>query len=266
MLNWGSANKTTFEPEKSYAQVFSRKANPIDPYGRLFFGDYELSVVETQKVVGYTLDSKLTWVPMIESLAKKARVRLAALVRLSSLLDSENMKTMYTMFIRSILEYGNIVYMGACPTVLSKLDRVQAAAEKVGKFTVESLEGRREEAAISFALKLMDGKARGPLKDFIPVLYRAAVHEFIASRTRGKLAAAGLQVAAPRPATAGSLDSYKYGFWGALPRIWAKLPQDLVMLGAKSGWLKIKSRCTRFLRTSSLLNPNAASFKPICVC
>ena len=70
----------------------------------LFFEHHEVEVVEVQKVVGYTLDSKLTWGPMVDGLAKKARKRLAALVRLKSMLDGENLKTMYTMFVRSIME------------------------------------------------------------------------------------------------------------------------------------------------------------------
>ena len=112
-----------------------------------------------QNVVGYTLDSKLTWGNMVDSIAVKARKRMAALARLKPMLDKENMKTMYTMFIRSIMEYGSIAWMGAADSHLSKLDRIQAAAERVGGFTVESLASRRSAAAVAFALKLMNGKA-----------------------------------------------------------------------------------------------------------
>ena len=64
--------------------------------------------------------------------------------------------------------YGNLW----CATVthLEKLDAVQRAAEKIGRFEVESLQSRREAAAISFTLKLMDGKGRGVLKDMAPVV------------------------------------------------------------------------------------------------
>jgi hypothetical protein len=78
LANWASNNKTKFEHSKTYAQVFSRKSNPIDPYGMLFFENHEVEVVGVQKVVGHTLDSKLTWAPMVDALATKARKRLAA--------------------------------------------------------------------------------------------------------------------------------------------------------------------------------------------
>ena len=71
---------------------------------------------------------------------------------------SIKMKTMYLMFIRSILEYGSILYMGAAKSHLDKLDRVQTAAEKLGNFKVESLQSRREAAAMSMGLK--PGNAR----------------------------------------------------------------------------------------------------------
>jgi retron-type reverse transcriptase len=38
---WARDNKTTFEHSKTYAQVFSRKSNPIDPYGMLSFEDHD---------------------------------------------------------------------------------------------------------------------------------------------------------------------------------------------------------------------------------
>jgi hypothetical protein len=72
------------------------------------------------------------------------------------------------------MEYGNVVYMGAADSHLDKLDRIQRSAEKIGKFishfTMEPLKCRREAAAISLALKLLDGRGRGRLQDHTPKL------------------------------------------------------------------------------------------------
>jgi len=68
------------------------------------------------------------------------------------------------MFIRSIMEYNSISWMGAAQSHLDKLDKVQRSAEKIGNFTVEPLQARKDAAAMSFALKLLDGGARGELK------------------------------------------------------------------------------------------------------
>jgi len=245
VANWAGYNKTTFEHSKTFAQVFSRRSNPFDPYGLIFFENHEVEVTSVQKVVGYTLDSKLTWGPMVHGLAVKARKRLAALTRLSRMLDSDNLKTLYTMFIRSIMEYGNLAWMGAAESHLSQLDRVQAAAERVGGFTIEPLSARRSAATVAFALKLMQGRAKGPLKRFIPALEEKlvpdAAHRSVRSKKYGWLF--------PEYTRHNSLDVYRRGFWGVLPQIWATIPQELIEHGRCTGWLKIKSTCVKFIIT-----------------
>ena len=255
LANWARDNKTTFEHSKTYAQVFSRKSNPIDPYGMLFFENHEVEVVEVQKVVGYALDSKLTWGPMVNALAVKARKRLAALVRLKPMLDSGNLKTMYTMFIRSILEYGCIAWMGAADFHLNKLDRIQAAAEKIGGFKIETLGSRREAAAVAFSLKLMDGRAKGPLKNFIPIVEEVMPQDTVSASVRSKQYGWLMPDWTNRVKGFKSLDMYKRSFWGVLPQIWSTLPQGLVREGIEKGWSRIKSRCTKYIIHGALPEP-----------
>ena len=68
------------------------------------------------------------------------------------------------------MEHNSISWMGAAQSHLDKLDRVQHSAEKIGNFIVEPLQARRDAVAMSFALKLLHGKARGELKNFIPIV------------------------------------------------------------------------------------------------
>ena len=55
-------------------------------------------------------------------------------------------------------------------------------------------------------------------------------------------AASGLQVKnpskKPKSVTVGSLDVFSESAAGALPAIWAKLPQSLELEGEKKGWKK----------------------------
>ena len=148
--------------------------------------------------------------PMIDKVVKKAslRIRLAGLGRLRTALDDKNMKIMYLMFIRSTLEYGSILYMGAAKSHLGKLDRVQTAAEKLGNFKVESLQSRREAAAMSMGLKLLDGKGRGQLQLHAPVLITNKATRF------SRHSATGLQLKSK--VKAGSLEVYRRGFHGLL--------------------------------------------------
>ena len=91
LKQWGIKNKTTFEPSKTFMIVMSNRAVPFDPTGINFDGE-QVVQVETMKLVGFTLDCKLTWKPMVEAIAKKAQIRLGALRRLKRHLDSNNIQ------------------------------------------------------------------------------------------------------------------------------------------------------------------------------
>ena len=62
--------------------------------------------------------------------------------------------------------------MGATPTHLSKLYRVQATMKRIGGFKpdheAEPLTVRREAALIVLTLKQLDGDCREPLREYAP--------------------------------------------------------------------------------------------------
>ena len=240
LRKWGNDNKTTFEPEKMSVMVVSQRHHPFDASG-IIFNHEELSVVDNTTLVGLKIDRRMRWGPMVHKLATKARQRIGALCRVRHLLNGENLKTIYLMFIRSIMEYNSVCWMGAAQSHLSKLDRIQASAERIGGFKVESLGCRREAAAMSIALKLLDGRGRGELNNFTPKLTEPL--RLCRKRTRQTLE--GTQVA--RKVKSSSLDVYKRSFEGVLPQIWSKIPREIINKGECKGWLKIKSACTDFL-------------------
>ena len=162
---------------------------------------------------------------MIDMLARKAKGRIAALQRVSHLLSSNNLRTIYTMFIRSIMEYGNVAWCGAAVSHLQKLDKIQDRATRIGGFEVDSLAARREVAVLSFGLKLMNEDARGILKQHVPELYEPL--RLTKKRTRQVLDGKQLK---SRVRT-NSLDVYRRGFHGVLPSIWKKIPQEIISVG-----------------------------------
>ena len=156
------------------------------------------------------------------------------------------------MFVRSVMEYDNVVYMDAAQTHLEKLDRLQRSAERIGNFKVESLESRREAAAVRLALKLMDGQGRGKLQDFAPQIADVGSYRPSRHHTNGM-----------RPKTMAkvrSLDVFKRSFIGAIPVIWNKLPKGIIEKGKARGWRKIKKLCSNFL-TDKQPKPKAKSTK-----
>ena len=205
-------------------------------------GGQAVTQLDEAKLVAYLFDSHLGFGKMVDKLARKARTRIAALRRLKPMLDSDNLKTMYTMFIRSILEYGSLVYMGAAQSHLDKLDRVQQSAEKIGGFKVESLQSRREAATISLAFDLLNGSSHPTLLKYKHELIEPL--KLTKKRTRYSVAA-GTQLKSKSKTN--SLDSFKRSYLGSMHKIWAKLPHSLISEGQSSSWKKVKKRAKGFL-------------------
>ena len=128
--------------------------------------------------------ARIAWGPMIGALAKKARTLTDAIRCMSRSLDSENMLTTYSAFVRTFLEYGSTMYMGVGTSHLDKLDRVQATLERIGGFEAELLAACREAALIALSLQQLDGDCREGLRDFAPVLVTVKVLEAKIERNR----------------------------------------------------------------------------------
>jgi hypothetical protein len=246
LAEWGVDNKTTFEPDKTAGVFYSRKRTHRFDQSLLENIEMQGWRVEFKseiKITGFIFDEKLSWSSMIDKLAAKARVRLGAVSRLKPFLDAENLKTIYQMFVRSMLEYGNVLFMGAAETHLAKLDRIQGAAERIGGFTCEPLSLRREAAAVSLALKMLNGDCRRDLDKLkFLITDTPSCHRY-----NTKAAKSGIQL---QPVTLSKypLDSYSRGFMGALPSIWARLPHKLIRRGSEFGWRTITRACKKFIK------------------
>ena len=83
--------------------VSKKEKRAFDPTG-IAMGTSKVEQVVEMKLVGFTFDEKLIWGAMVSALAKKARTRVDAIRRMARSLDSENMLTMYSAFVRPILE------------------------------------------------------------------------------------------------------------------------------------------------------------------
>ena len=75
------------------------------------------------------------------------------------------MKAMYVSFIRPVMEYGSMQFMGADKIHLEKFDKIQRRAMKIGNFKVNFLRVRREANAIGFYPQVATGWI-DPEKDF----------------------------------------------------------------------------------------------------
>jgi hypothetical protein len=217
LKKWAKEWCVTFAADKTEVMVISKKKDPID-ISALRFQGLEVKQVKEIKLVGFTFDEKMTSEPMIKKASKKGRAKIAALYRLKPFLDSENLETMYKAFVRSSMEYGSLEYMVGAPTHLQKLDRIQAAAEKLGGFKLESLESRRDASLIGLLFKLLDGEGRGKLNEFKPMI------ENLNPTRKGRHTATGLQL--KDQTNTKSLLGFERSIAGRAHKVWEKLPQE----------------------------------------
>ena len=110
--NWAHQWKMSFNPEPNKQAVevlFSIKnKSPIHP--PIFFNGIEITRVDEHKHLGLILDPKLTFVKHIISKIKIARRNIGILKQLSTYLPLTTLDQMYKIFIRSHLDYCDIIF------------------------------------------------------------------------------------------------------------------------------------------------------------
>ena len=74
--------------------------------------------------MGVTYDRRLTYRIHIEQLAREASGKLASLRRMSWLLDSRDLETLYKAQVRSSSEFACLAWVDAANKHLTLLDRV----------------------------------------------------------------------------------------------------------------------------------------------
>ena len=83
-----------------------------------------------------------------------------------NMLANKSIVGAYKAFVHSKIEYGSLACWGAVESHLKKLDGIQESALALlcnpdPSLLPPSLESRREQAAIGFTCKLLDGRGRG---------------------------------------------------------------------------------------------------------
>jgi hypothetical protein len=245
--------KVTFEPTKTHAMLVSNTRDCCFPsMSQLIFGGKHISFEEELTLVGFVFDKRLTWKPMVDKVASKARRALGAIRRIKKLLGPSALAVLYKAFVRSILEYGLLEYIAAAPSHLCKLDRIQSSAQRLcgSKFT--PLSDRRDAAAFGLICKLLGGECVQQLQDMCPtVIVEKGDRSAIAGRTRSNESFVKGHSGYPRLKISNRarprLDSYHRSFGGQMDSIVNKVPSDILKQGLKDGWSSAMKPGQRFL-------------------
>lgn len=132
LLTWTTTNNVTINYQKSVTMLFDFSTTPT-PTPTLTLGDTTLNLVRSTKLLGVTLDDKLSWDLHVNSVVSSASYRLHMLRRLKSLgVPVPELATTLKMFILPKLTYASPAWSPCLTaTQLGRLERVQKRAIKI---------------------------------------------------------------------------------------------------------------------------------------
>ena len=140
------------------------------------------------KLLGVVFDRHLRFTAHIRSTALRANSHLHLLRKCAPLLSSQGRATVYKAFVRPILGYCTLTWMGASVTTLGLLDTVQRRALHIigRQYCLSSPLHRRNVAALYCIFKLLCLSATSPLHSILPALVTGSTLDIPAtwSRTR----------------------------------------------------------------------------------
>ena len=126
---WCLINRLTPHPSKSEAMLFSRR-NPPANIPPIFIGDSTIEWVSKSRVLGMTVDEKLTWTPHMLDL-KKSFAKKLGLLKKSRFLPRTVRQDLYFKVILASVTYGLILW-GSCSNsdLFQSLERLHCRAAR----------------------------------------------------------------------------------------------------------------------------------------
>ena len=126
VAEWCETWKFKMSPDKCALMVFTKKK--ITDYPLVQLDGVNIPTVTSFKFLGVTFDSKLNWKQHIDTIYNKCSRLLPLFYRLTRPTAAPSIKALliiYKSLVRSIIDYGLIVYSTAAKTNIVKLDRIQ---------------------------------------------------------------------------------------------------------------------------------------------
>ena len=106
MKTWADQWLIKFSVEKTKSMFVRYQGNTDD---KLIFNIHELDNVSKYKKLGVIIQSNLSWNSHIDYICKKASKLFYILNSVSHTLSRKSLETMYFLYVRSILEYTDIL-------------------------------------------------------------------------------------------------------------------------------------------------------------
>ena len=127
LAEWGNTWHIKFEPAKSQALTISHHRSPIEVPAINFQGTVVPEVAEL-RLLGIMFDKDLSFRTHIRQLNIRGTQRLGFLRKAAAVLGPAGCVTAYKGFVRPVLGYSMLTWMGASSTTLRQLANVQRRA------------------------------------------------------------------------------------------------------------------------------------------
>ena len=172
IASWTDEKQMLLNKKKTKAMIFNF-SNEHQFTTSLKIDDEVLDIVEEAKLLGVIITNDLKWNSNTEYLVKRANSRMELLRRVAEFTTStSDLKTIYVMYIRSILEQSCVVWHSSLSNQNSEdLERIQKSALKIilgtkyrsykealQQIDLESLKERREKLCLRFAEKCIESE------------------------------------------------------------------------------------------------------------
>ena len=127
---WCLDNQLTPHPGKSEVMLLSAR-NPMGPIAPAFIGGSNLRWVTKTRLLGITVDHKLTWAPHALDIKKSFANKLDLLKR-SRFLSTKVLRDFYFKVILSSVKYGLVLWGACCDSDLfHSIERLHCRASRI---------------------------------------------------------------------------------------------------------------------------------------
>ena len=181
ILVWGDKWSTTYSETKTEYMLFSRRDQPS--ILNLTMNNNPLNVVAEHKHLGLLMNYNGTWHNHISSIIDKANKRLGFLKKLKYTFCRSTLTKLYVTYVRSILEYGDVVWDNLTLELENKIETVQIDAMRCitgltistskARLYAESgimpLNKRRKLHRLIMFYKILNGLAPSYLSSLLPI-------------------------------------------------------------------------------------------------
>ncbi|MCG8096842.1 MAG: hypothetical protein JAZ17_25000 [Candidatus Thiodiazotropha endolucinida] len=224
--NWAERWLVNYNPNKTETLLLSRKVN-VRNHPTLYLNEVSINEVTSHKHLGLIFSQCCDWQNHIDYIQEKAWSRMNLLRNLKFTLDRKSLQKIYFTFIRSLLEYADVVWDNCTQQQSNSLEKIQLEAGRIVSGTTKLVEIDKLYAELGW-LKLSERRQLHKLYLFFKMennLTPLYLTELIPPRV-GDVSAYSLRNSDHYLAINAKTSSYANSFLPSTIRTWNALPNS----------------------------------------